>query len=139
MHFENLQTASGSGPFLEAFLKADRVWDKAAKTEWADDVELRLREVAAQIDPNPTVLGYTIQRVKNCVTIYTVTPHWQTKQNMAALWAGQWPRWGKIIKAVPEMVHSSISFDASTNWEWARKWDVEHEMSRFRSENGIFE
>ncbi len=44
-------------PFLKAFLETDRVWDDAAKTEWADDVERRLRDVTAQIDPRPIVLG----------------------------------------------------------------------------------
>ena len=26
------------------------------------------------------------------------------------------------------MVHSSTWFDAITNWEWSRKWDVEDEI-----------
>jgi hypothetical protein len=138
IRYENSQTLSGSSPFLRAFQKTERVWDDAAKTEWADDVERRLREVTARIDPKPIVLGYTIQRITNIVTIYTVTPNWQTKQNMAALSSGHWPRWIEIIKAVPEMVHSSIRFDC-TNWEWARKWDVEDEMRRFRAEDGIVE
>ena len=58
VRYKNSQTPSGSSPFLKAFLKTDRVWDDAAKTEWADDVERRLREVRSQIDPRPLLLGY---------------------------------------------------------------------------------
>ncbi|MGA8672276.1 MAG: hypothetical protein WB679_20530 [Terracidiphilus sp.] len=137
--FENLPTPSNSSPFLKAFLKTDRVWDRAAKREWADDVERRLREVTADIDPGPRVFGYAIQRVKNCVAIYTVTPNGQSKREIAALTRGQWPCWDRIVKVVPELMHSTISFDARTTWEWARKWDVEIELSRLRLEEGIFE
>jgi hypothetical protein len=126
-------------PFLKASLQTDRVWDDSAKEEWADDVERRLREVTARIDPRPGVLGYTVQRHKNSVAIYTVTPNKQRKQEMAAIARGQWPCWDEIVKAVPELIYSTISFDACTSWEWWRKWDVEDEMSRIRIEHGIFE
>ena len=126
-------------PFLNAFLKTNRVWNGAAKREWADDVERRLREVTSDIDPGPRAFGYAIQRVKNCVAIYTVTPNGQSKREIAAFARGQWPCWDRIVKAVPELMRSAISFDACTTWEWARKWDVEDEMSRFRLEHGVFE
>lgn len=126
-------------PFLNAFLKTDRVWDDAAKKEWADDVERRLREVTSGLDPRPMAFGYAIQRVKNCVALYTVTRNGQSKREIAALARGHWPCWDKIVKAVPELRHSTISFDACMTWEWARKWDIEDEMSRFRLEHGIFE
>ena len=60
MRYENLQTPNGSSPFLKTFLKTDRVWDDAAQTEWADDVERRLRAVTAQIVPRPILRGYSI-------------------------------------------------------------------------------
>jgi hypothetical protein len=139
MRYENLQAASGSSPFLKAFPKTDRVWDDTAQTEWADDVERRLRAVTAQIDPRPILRGYTIQRADNSVAVYTVTPNRLMKRYVAALFRGQWPYWGEILKAVPELIHSPIGFDAWVSWEWWQKWDVEDEMSRFRLEDGIFE
>lgn len=126
-------------PFLKAFQKTERVWDDTAKTAWADDVERRLREVTDKLDPKPVVRGYVIQRVKNCVNICTITPNWQTKQNMAALSAGHWPCWGEVIKAVPELFYSTVCFGARPSWEWWREWDVEDEMGRFRSEHGVYE
>jgi len=138
MHRENSEYKSSSSPFLQAFLKTGRVWDDAAQAEWADDVERRLRDVTARIDPKLIQVGYTILRVKNCVSIYTITPDPQTKRNIAALSQGQWPCWGEIVKAVPELIHSPISFDARASLEWLRKWDVEDEMRRFRIEHGIF-
>ena len=138
MRCKNSEYKSNSSPFLKAFLKTGRVWDDAAKKEWADDVERRLREVTVRIDPKLIQLGYTIQRVKNCVSIYTITPDPQTKRNIAALSQGQWPCWGKIVKAVPELTHSPINFDACTSLEWWRKWDVEDEMRRLRFEHGVF-
>ena len=114
-------------PFLKAFLETERVWDDAAKTEWADDVERRLYEVRAQIDSRPRLLGYAIQRARNCIAIFTVTPNEQSKREMAALARGQWPCWDEIVKAVPELIHSTIGFDACTNFEWWRKWNVEDE------------
>jgi hypothetical protein len=125
--------------FLKAFLKTNRVCDDAVKAEWADDVERRLREVIAKIGTKTITFGYTIQRSKHCVTLCTVTPNLQTKQNMAALSSGQWPGWSQIVEAVPEMVHSSTWFDAITNWEWSRKWDVEDEIGGLRLEHGLFE
>jgi len=80
-----------------------------------------------------------IQRVKHCVTIHTVTANWQTRQNVAALLAGQWPHLDEIIKAVPEMVQLPIRFEACPDLERSRKWDVEDEMSRFRLEHGVLE
>ncbi len=126
-------------PFLRAFLKTDRAWDDVAKTEWADDVERRLYEVRARIDPRPILLGYAIHRVKNCVTLSTVTPNELCKQTIAELSGGQWPRWSEIATAVPEIIRSTISFDACNRREWCRKWDVEDEMSRIRLEHGIAE
>jgi len=125
--------------FLKAFLKTNRVCDDAVKAVWADDVERRLREVIAKIGTKTITFGYTIQRSKHCVALCTVTPNLQTKQNMAALSSGQWPGWSQIVEAVPEMVHSSTSFDAITSWEWSRKWDVEDEIGRLRLEHGLFE
>jgi hypothetical protein len=58
--YENLQAASGSSPFLRAFLQTDKVRDDAAKRGWADGVERRLRVVSSQIDPRPIVLGYAM-------------------------------------------------------------------------------
>jgi hypothetical protein len=126
-------------PFLKAFLETDKAWDDAAKKEWANDVERRLREVTSVIDPGPRVFGYAIQRVKNSVAIYTVTPNGQSKREIAALMRGQWPCWDKIVKAVPELMYSTVSFDACTTWEWARKWSVGGEMSRSSLEHGVFE
>ena len=139
VRYENSQTPSGSSPFLKAFLKTDRVWDDAAKTEWADDVERRLREVRSQIDPRPLLLGYAIERFGNSVAVFTVSRDELSKQEMAVLARGEWPCWDEIVKAVPEFIHSKTGFDACTNFEWWRKWDVEVEMSRFRLEHGIFE
>jgi hypothetical protein len=48
------------------------VWDDAAKREWADDVERRLREVRSQIDPWPIVAGYAIERSGNSVVVFAV-------------------------------------------------------------------
>ena len=137
--YGNLPTPSGSSPFLRAFLQTDRVWDDAAKREWADDAERRLREVTAQIDPRPLVLGYYIERFGNSIAIFTVTPDGQSDQEMATLARGQWPCWEEIVKAVPEFIHSKTGFDACTNFEWWRKWDVEVEMSRIRLGDGNFE
>lgn len=138
-HFENLPTPSDSSPLLKAFLKTGRVWDDAAKTEWAEDVERRLREVRSQIDPRPLLLGYYVKRFGNSVAIFAVTPGVQSKQEMIALSRGQWPYLDEILKAVPEFIHSKTRFDACMNFEWWRKWDVEVEMSRFRLEDGVFE
>ncbi len=126
-------------PFLKAFLKTDRVWDDAAKKEWADDVERRLREVRLQIDPRPMVHGYVIYRFQNSVAMSTVSPSKINKQEMATLSRGEWPCWDEILKAVPEFIHSQVRFDFCTGFEWWRKWDVENEMSRFRLEHGVFE
>jgi hypothetical protein len=126
-------------PFLTAFHKTGRVWDDAAKSEWADDVERRLRKVLNQIHPRPKVLGYVIYRVGNSVGLSTVTSDEQGKQEMAALSAGHWPCWNEIVDAVPELSRSTACFEACTRFEWERKWDVEDEMSRFRSEHGVFE
>lgn len=139
MRFENLPTPSASSPFLRAFLKTGRVWDDDAKKEWADDVEWRLREVMSQIDPRPLVLGYAIERSGNSVVVSTVSRNELSKQAIAALARGQWPCWDKIVKAVPEFLHSKPGFDACMSFEWWRKWDVEVEMSRFRLEHGIVE
>lgn len=125
--------------FLKAFLKTDRVWDDAAKTEWADDVQRRLREVRSRINPGPLVLGYTIGRRGNVVVVSTVSRNELSKQEMAALSRGEWPCWDQIVKAVPELIRSKAGFDACTNFEWWRKWDVEVEMSRIRLEYGMFE
>jgi len=84
-------------------------------------------------------LGYTVRRFKNSVVINTVTSNDLSKQEIAALTRGEWPCWDKIVKAVPEFIHSTVRFDASTTFEWWRVWDVEDEMSRFRLEHGIFE
>jgi hypothetical protein len=124
-------------PFLKAFLKTDRVWDDDAKREWTDDVERRLREVRSQIDPRPLVLGYALERSGNCIVTFTVSRNELNKQEIAALPQGQWPCWDEIVKAVPEFSGSKIGFDACTNFEWLRKWDVEDEMSRFRLEEGM--
>lgn len=129
-------TQSRHSPFLKRALKANQGWDKAA---WADDVERRLRNVVATIDPTPQILGYTIQRLKNCISIHTSTPNEQSKQEMAALSTGQWPSWERIIKAVPELGDSMVHFDAYSKWEWERIWDVEEELSRLRAEHGIFQ
>ncbi len=51
----------------KAFLKTDRVWDDAAKKEWADDVERRLREVTSGLDPRPMAFGYAIQLTKTAL------------------------------------------------------------------------
>jgi hypothetical protein len=115
------------------------VWDDAAKKEWADDVERRLREVRSQIDPRPRVLGYAIERSGNSVVIYTISRNELNKREIAALSQGPWPCWDEIVEVVPEFTHSQIHFDASTNFEWWREWVVEVEMSRFRLEEGIFE
>jgi hypothetical protein len=139
MRYENSQAASSSSPFLRAFLQTDRVWDDAAKKEWADDVERRLREVRSQIDPRPLVLGYAIERSGNIVVIFTVSRNELNKREIAALSQGQWPCWDKIVKAVPEFIQAKVGFEACTNFEWWKKWDVEDEMSRFRLEHGIFE
>jgi hypothetical protein len=139
MRDENLQAASSCSPFLRAFLQTDRVWDDAAKTEWADDVERRLHEVRSQIDPGPLVLGYTIGRRGNVIVVSTVSRNELSKQEIAALSQGQWPSWDEIVKAVPEFTDSKTGFDACTNFEWWKKWDVEVEMSRFRIEDGIAE
>ena len=118
-------------PFLKAFHKTDRVWDDAAKTEWADDVERRLRKVFHQIHPRPRVLGYVIYRVGNSVGLSTVTSDEQGKQEMAALSAGQWPCWNEIVDAVPELSRSTVCFEGCTRFEWERKWDVEDEIRGF--------
>jgi hypothetical protein len=76
--------------------------------------------------------GYKLLRDENCVIIFTVPPNTQTKQNMAAVSSGQWPRWNDIVKAVPEMADSSLFFDARATWEWVWRWKVEAEMSRQR-------
>jgi hypothetical protein len=139
MHCENLQIPRKSSPFLKVFLRTDRVWDEAAKGEWADDVERRLREVRSQIDPRPRLLGYTVRRFKNSVIINTVISNEASKQEIAALTRGRWPFWDKIVKAVPEFNHSRVQFDACKQFEWLRVWDVEVEISRFRLEHGVFE
>ena len=127
-------------PFLKAFLKTDRVWDDAAKTEWADDVERRLCGVRSQIDPGPLVLGYAIERSGNSVVIYTVVSGNElSNREIAALFRGEWPCWDEIVKVVPEFIHSKTEFDACMNFEWWRKWDVEDEMSRIRLDDGICE
>ena len=137
MHLEGSQNPSDSSPYLKAFLKTDRVWDDAAKTEWADDVERRLREVRSQIDPGPLVLGYAIERSGNSVVIFTVSRNELNKREIAALSQGHWPCWDEIVKAVPELIHTKTGFDACTNFEWWRKWDVEVEMSRIQLEEGM--
>lgn len=129
-------TQPRQSPFLKRALKANRGLGKEA---WADDVERRLRNTVATIDPTPQILGYTIQRLKNCISIHTSTPNEQSKQEMAALSTGQWPGWEKIIKAVPELGNSMVHFDAYSKWEWERIWDVEEELSRLRAEHGIFQ
>lgn len=129
------RTQPRQSPFLKRALKANRGWDKAA---WAEDVERRLRNVVATIDPTPQILGYTVQHLKNCVSIHTSTLNEQSKQEMAALSTGQWPGWEKIIQAVPELSDSMVHFDAYSKWEWERIWDVEEELSRLRAEHGVF-
>lgn len=129
-------TQPRQSPFLRRALKANLELDKAA---WADDVERRLRNVVAVIDPTSQILGYTIQRLKNCVSIHTSTPNEQSKQEMVILSTGQWPGWEKIIKAVPELSDSMVHFDAYSKWEWERIWDVEEELSRLRVEHGVFQ
>jgi hypothetical protein len=84
------------------------VGDDAAKKEWADDVERRLREVRSQIDPGPLVLGYTIGRRGNVVVISTVSRNELSEQEIAALSQGQWPCWDEIVKAVPEFIHAKV-------------------------------
>jgi hypothetical protein len=98
-------------PFLKAFHKTDRIWEDAAKTEWADDVQRRLRKVLHQIHPRPKVLGYVIYRVGNSVGLSTVTSDEQGKQEMAALSAGQWPCWNEIVDAVPELSRSTVCLE----------------------------
>ena len=51
MHYEDSEYKSSSSPFLKTFLRTYRGWDDAAQAEWADDVERRLREVTARIEP----------------------------------------------------------------------------------------
>ena len=139
MRYKNSQTPSRTSPFLKNFLQTGRVWDEPAKREWADDVERRLYEAISQIDTRPTLLGYTIQRSANRVVVFTFARDKLSKQEMATLARGQWPCWDEIEKAVPEFLHTKIELDACTVWEWYRRWDVEDEMRRFRSEHGVFE
>lgn len=82
------RTQPHQSPFLKRALKANRGWDEAA---WADDVERRLRNVVATIDPTPPILRYKVQRLKNCVCIHTSTSSEQSKQEMVALSTGHWP------------------------------------------------
>jgi len=96
------------------------------------------RKVVATIDPTPQ-LSYTVQRLKNRVSILTSTPNEQSKQEMIALLTGRWPCWEKITKAVPELSASMVHFDAISKWEWERIWGVEEELSRLRAEHGIFQ
>ena len=135
--YEHSRAASGYSPFLAAFLRTDRVWDETAKKEWADDVERRLRDVKARIDPRPQILGYSVQRFNNCVAILTVSPNEQSKNELVALARGQWPCWDEIVKAVPEFIHSKTGFDACRSFEWWRKWDVEVGISRLRLKDGM--
>jgi hypothetical protein len=124
-------------PFLSAFLKTNRAWDAAAKKEWTDDVERRLREVRSQIDPWPIVAGYAIERSGNSVVVFAVSGYKASKEEIAALARDKWPCWDEIVKSVPEFIDSKIGFDACTNFEWWRKWDVEDVMSRFRLQDGM--
>lgn len=89
MRNENSQIHSSSSPFLRAFQETDRVWDEAAKKEWADDVERRLNEVTSQIDPGPMLVCDAIERSRLSVVVSTVSRDVLTKQEMAALAGGQ--------------------------------------------------
>ncbi|MGA7109244.1 MAG: hypothetical protein WBV28_10775 [Terracidiphilus sp.] len=61
--------------------------------------------------------AYAIYRFENNLAVFTVSRSELSRQEMAELSRGEWPCWDKVAKAVPELIHSTIGFDACTSFE----------------------
>ncbi len=110
-------------PFLTKLIRTTSVLDDAARKEWSDDVEFRLRKVVETLGMKGAC--YEVERFGNAVLICTVSPLELTKQQIASLSAGRWPRWAEILDSVPELTSSIVEFDAANRREWCRRWDIE--------------
>jgi hypothetical protein len=125
-------------PFQRMLEHTNRGLDNEAKKEWVDDAERRLREVISRVDPRPTVNGYSIERLEDGLTIYTITAERIGKREIGVLSAGDWPMWNEIVEAVPEFDRTQVVFDAVSHHEWSRRWDLSLQLRRIQREYGIF-
>lgn len=97
------------------------IWNELKKDwAWSDGICLSTR-VCLQ----PTRRRYAIERSGNSVVVFTVSRSELSKQEIAALARGQWPCWDKIVKAVPEFLHSKPGFDACMSFKWSEHGIVE--------------
>ena len=125
-------------PFQRMLEHTNRGLDDEAKKKWVDDTERRLREVISRVDPRPMIHGYSIQRSKGGLTIYTITAERIAKRDIGVLSAGDWPMWNEIVKAVPEFDRTQVVFDAVSHHEWSRRWDMRLQQQRIQHEYGVF-
>ena len=125
-------------PFWEEIVRSGRIVDDEAQLQWLDDVEQRLREILALIDPRPAIEGYCIVRSLDGVTIYTVTGSQVGKREIGLLSAGAWPCWEQIVERVPEFQGTAVVFDAVARHEWLRSWNIRLQRDRMWVEYGVF-
>lgn len=124
-------------PFLRMIEKTGCILDDSTRKEWLDDAEQRLRSVISRIDPVPVSHGYVVERDADGLTIRTVTPLKVTKHAIGLLSSVEWPCWNEIIEAVPEFDLTLVVFDAVSQREWSRRWDIRLQLHRIQSEHGI--
>ena len=124
-------------PFLRRIEKTGRILDDSTQREWLDDAEQRLRGVISRIDPVPVSYGYVVERDADGLTIRTVTGLKVAKHAIGLLSSGEWPCWDEIIEAVPEFDLTLVVFDAVSQREWSRRWDMRLQQHRIQVEHGI--
>ena len=124
-------------PFWTKIEQSGRILDDSTQKEWLDDVEQRLRSVISRIDPCPVSYGYVVERDADGLTIRTVTPLKVAKHAIGLLSSGEWPCWDEIIEAVPEFDLTLVVFDAVSQREWSRRWDMRLQQHRIQAEHGI--
>jgi len=124
-------------PFLRMLEKAGSILDDSTQREWLDDAEQRLRSVISRIDPVPVSYGYVVERDAEGLTIRSVAPLKVAKHAIGLLSSGEWPCWDEIIEAVPEFALTLVVFDAVSQREWSRRWDMRLQQHRIQVEHGI--
>lgn len=125
-------------PFRKMLDRTERVFDEATKKEWMDDLERRLRDILSRVHPKPRIRGYSVERSGEGISIHTISAKRIARREVGLLSSGQWPCWSQIVRAVPEFDQSRILFDAESEFEWSRTWDVGFEHGWFMFEHGIY-
>jgi hypothetical protein len=124
-------------PFMRMLERENRGLDDGAKNEWVDDADRRLRDVLSTVDPRPMIRGYSVERSGDGLTLITVTGKKVGKREIGLLSAGDWPCWHEIISAVPEFDLTLVVFDAMSQYEWLRRWDMQEQGRRIQLEYGL--